>query len=118
VCFLAPMVRGAFCTAPKHLTCAQARATFRRSTRRRIFVPWGSCQRSRRATAAAQVGPFDKLSIKGLTTFAPGKPLTVAGTRPDGSSYEFTVNQTFNENQIHWFKAGSALNAMGAANKA
>lgn len=63
------------------------------------------------------MGPFDKLSIKGLTTFAPGKPLKVVGKKPDGSTYEFTVNQTFNENQIEWFKAGSALNAMGASKK-
>lgn len=64
-----------------------------------------------------KVGPFDKLSIKGLKTFTPGKQLTVEGTRPDGSKYEFPVNQTFNENQINWFKHGSALNAMGAAAK-
>jgi aconitate hydratase len=64
-----------------------------------------------------KVGPFDKLSIKGLTTLTPGKPLTVVGTRPDGSNYEFTVNHTFNDNQITWFKHGSALNAMGAASK-
>jgi aconitate hydratase len=60
-----------------------------------------------------QIGPFDRVSIKGLTTFAPGKPLTFVGMKPDGSIYEFPVNQTFNENQITWFKAGSALNAMG-----
>lgn len=64
-----------------------------------------------------KVGPFDSISIKGLTTLSPGKQLTVVGTRPDGSTYEFKVNQTFNENQITWFKHGSALNAMGAANK-
>ena len=58
-----------------------------------------------------QVGPFDKISIKGLTDFQPGKPLSVVGKKPDGSTYEFPVNQTFNE--IAWFKAGSALNAMG-----
>lgn len=61
-----------------------------------------------------KVGPFDKLAIRGLATFAPGKPLMVEGTRPDGSTYSFQVNQTFNENQINWFKHGSALNAMGA----
>ena len=60
-----------------------------------------------------KVGPRDKLSILGLPP-APGKQLTVRGTKPDGSSYEFPVNQTFNENQITWFKHGSALNAMGA----
>ena len=64
-----------------------------------------------------QVGPFDKISIKGLTTFAPGKALTLEGKTPDGSTYSFPVNQTFNEAQIAWFKAGSALNAMNAANK-
>jgi len=64
-----------------------------------------------------KVGPADKLSIKGLTTLTPGKPLTVVGSRPDGSTYEFVVNHTFNDNQITWFKHGSALNAMGAANK-
>ena len=60
-----------------------------------------------------KVGPFDTVSIKGLQSFAPGKPLTFSGTRPDGTTYEFPVNHTFNDNQITWFKAGSALNAMG-----
>ena len=66
-----------------------------------------------RAVRALQVGPFDRISIKGLTDFQPSKPLTVVGKKPDGSTYEFLVNQTFNDNQITWFKAGSALNAMG-----
>lgn len=48
-----------------------------------------------------QVGPFDRLSIKGLTSFAPGKGLTLVGKRPDGSTYEFPVNHTFNANQIN-----------------
>ncbi len=43
-----------------------------------------------------------------------GKQLTIQGTRTDGSTYRFPVNQTFNENQINWFKNGSALNAMAA----
>jgi aconitate hydratase len=64
-----------------------------------------------------KVGPFDRLAIRGLTEFAPGKQLTIEGTRPDGSKYSFPVNQTFNENQITWFKHGSALNAMAAATK-
>ncbi|CAL8467085.1 g6621 [Coccomyxa elongata] len=64
-----------------------------------------------------KVGPFDKISIKGLTDFQPGKPLTVVGKKPDGETYEFPVNQTFNDNQIEWFKAGSALNAMGKDKK-
>ncbi len=36
------------------------------------------------------------------------------GKRKDGSTYSFKVNHTFNENQINWFKHGSALNAMAA----
>ena len=63
------------------------------------------------------MGPFDKISIKGLTSFAPGKPLTLEGKSPEGKTYSFQVDQTFNENQIAWFKAGSALNAMAEANK-
>lgn len=64
-----------------------------------------------------KIAPTDEISILGLATFAPGKPLTLKGTRADGSTYEFPVNQTFNDNQITWFKAGSALNAMGEAGK-
>lgn len=44
--------------------------------------------------------PFDRLSIKGLTGFAPGAQLTLVGKRPDGSNYEVPLNHTFNENQI------------------
>lgn len=58
------------------------------------------------------VGPRDKLTIMGLKELAPGSVLTVKGTRPSGESYSFKVNHTFNENQIGWFKAGSALNLM------
>jgi aconitate hydratase len=64
-----------------------------------------------------KVGPFDRISIKGLDTFAPGKPLKLVGKRPDGSTYEFQLNHTFNANQINWFKHGSALNAMAAGRK-
>ncbi|KXZ42199.1 hypothetical protein GPECTOR_184g268 [Gonium pectorale] len=58
------------------------------------------------------VSPADRLSIRGLTAFAPGVPLVLEGRRPDGSSYRLTVNHTFNDNQINWFRHGSALNAM------
>ncbi len=44
------------------------------------------------AAVTVQVGPFDKISIKGLPTFAPGKPLTLEGKRPDGSTYSFPVS--------------------------
>lgn len=53
-----------------------------------------------------------KISIVGLDTFAPGVPLTAVVKNPDGSEHSITLNHTFNEGQIEWFKAGSALNRM------
>jgi aconitate hydratase len=54
----------------------------------------------------------DKISIIGLTEFAPGKNLKVKLTHSDGSEESFEVSHTYNETQIGWFKAGSALNHM------
>jgi aconitate hydratase len=54
----------------------------------------------------------DKISILGLTSFAPGKNLIIVLKHEDGSSEKFEALHTYNEAQIEWFKAGSALNAM------
>ena len=54
----------------------------------------------------------DTLDITGLTTFAPGKSLTVVLHHKDGSTDNLTVNHTYNEQQIEWFKAGGALNVI------
>jgi aconitate hydratase len=59
-----------------------------------------------------KIDPFDKVAIVGLTTFAPGKPLTLRLHKKTGETVDITVKHTFNENQIEWFKAGSALNRM------
>ncbi|PNH07230.1 Aconitate hydratase, mitochondrial [Tetrabaena socialis] len=64
-----------------------------------------------------KIDPTDKISIVGLKTFAPGKPLSLEGKKLDGSTYTIPVNHTFNDNQINWFKHGSALNAMAAVFK-
>lgn len=56
----------------------------------------------------------DSIEILGLTEFAPGKPLTVVLNHADGSKDEIKVNHTYNEGQIEWFKAGSALNLIKA----
>jgi aconitate hydratase len=67
----------------------------------------------------ASPADYDKLSgtdtidIVGLTDFTPGKPLSLNVTKKDGSQFSVTVNHTFNDDQIAWFKAGSALNHMG-----
>lgn len=52
----------------------------------------------------------DIIDIHGLTDFAPGKPLTIKLRHKDGTMEEFPVQHSYNEGQIEWFKAGSALN--------
>jgi len=54
----------------------------------------------------------DKISILGLTEFAPGKNLIIELLHPDGTKDRFEASHTYNHQQIEWFKAGSALNAM------
>lgn len=54
----------------------------------------------------------DTIDIVGLTEFVPGKPLTVVLNHKNGSSDAITVNHTYNEQQIEWFKAGGALNVI------
>ena len=52
----------------------------------------------------------DTIDILGLTSFTPGMPLQVVLHHEDGSSDTITVNHSYNEQQIEWFKAGGALN--------
>jgi len=60
----------------------------------------------------AKIEEGDKISIVGLKTFTPGKPLTAVIKKANGSKVEIALNHTFNESQIEWFRAGSALNRM------
>lgn len=53
----------------------------------------------------------DCLSVIGLKEFAPGRPLQVRVLHEDGTEETFAVQHTYNEQQIAWFRAGSALNA-------
>lgn len=52
----------------------------------------------------------DRIDISGLTDFQPGKQLTVTLNHANGNTDSFSVNHSYNQNQIAWFKAGSALN--------
>lgn len=52
----------------------------------------------------------DTLSVLGLQLLSPGKHLTVTANHKDGSKDTFEVQHTYNDQQIKWFKAGSALN--------
>ena len=52
----------------------------------------------------------DTIDVLGLTTFAPGNPLTLVFHHADGSHDEIIANHTYNQQQIEWFKEGAALN--------
>ena len=52
----------------------------------------------------------DKISISGIREFSPGKPFWVKLYHEDGSEENFQAAHSYNEQQIQWFKSGSALN--------
>ena len=52
----------------------------------------------------------DTFNFIDLSAFAPGKQLTLEVVHADGSKDEIKLDHTYNEAQIDWFKAGSALN--------
>ncbi|MDR1169862.1 MAG: aconitate hydratase [Prevotellaceae bacterium] len=57
----------------------------------------------------------DYISVD-TTDFKQGKPLTVILRHADGTTDEFNANHTYNELQIKWFRAGSALNKLKIEN--
>ena len=61
------------------------------------------------------VGQLDRLSVLGLSEFAPGRPLRLRIDHEDGSSDEVSVNHSYTDEQITWFQAGSALNKIAAS---
>jgi aconitate hydratase len=52
-----------------------------------------------------------------VENLAPGKSLTLTVKHADGSRDSISLNHTFNDQQIGWFKAGSALNLIAAHQK-
>jgi len=54
----------------------------------------------------------DRFSVTGLNSLAPGKPLQVTIHKKDGRTLTIQVNHSMTAQQITWFKAGSALNAL------
>jgi aconitate hydratase len=53
-----------------------------------------------------------------LKDFSAGKPITIEVVHADGSKDMIQANHTYNEQQIEWFKEGSALNLIKKQNKA
>jgi len=58
----------------------------------------------------------DTFDILGLESFAAGVPLSIVAHHADGTSDNITANHTYNEAQIDWFNAGSALNLIKQQN--
>lgn len=52
----------------------------------------------------------DIIDFKDLPDFTPDAPLTLVLKHSDGNQEEIKVNHSYNNFQIEWFKAGSALN--------
>ncbi len=58
----------------------------------------------------------DAIDVIGLKNFAPDVSLTVVLHHKDGTTDEFKANHSYNQVQIDWFKAGSALNLIRQQN--
>ena len=52
----------------------------------------------------------DMFNFVDLVDFTPGKPLTLEIEHQTGSKETIQLNHSYNQSQIEWFKAGSALN--------
>ncbi|KYG73949.1 MULTISPECIES: aconitate hydratase [Roseivirga] len=59
----------------------------------------------------------DTINFLDLDQFAEDKPLTLEFVHADGSKDIIKANHTYNEAQIGWFRAGSALNLIKEQNK-
>ena len=58
-----------------------------------------------------QIGEDDRINVLGLPP-VPGKPVRCQIVKPDGSTTDFEAKHTFSDEQIEWFRAGSALNVV------
>ncbi len=52
----------------------------------------------------------DKIDLLGFDAMAPGENLTIVLHHADGTQDQFEVKHSYNEAQIEWVRAGSALN--------
>lgn len=59
----------------------------------------------------ARLKPDDRISLLGLSQLAPGRPVKMLVNAKDGK-WETILDHSFNEEQIAYFRAGSALNLM------
>ena len=56
----------------------------------------------------------DTFNFVDLAAFSPKTPIHLELCHANGKNETIKLNHTFNEQQIEWFKAGSALNLISA----
>jgi aconitate hydratase len=61
-----------------------------------------------------KVEQTDRIGVVGLANLAPGKAVEVRLHKADGRVVTIQAKHSLTDKQIQWFKAGSALNALGA----
>jgi len=54
----------------------------------------------------------DRVNVTGLGALAPGKPVSVTLSKKDGSERTIQACHSMTDQQLAWFRAGSALNAL------
>jgi aconitate hydratase len=59
----------------------------------------------------------DRIDFRGLKDLQPGRPVEVTLNHIDGKNETILVNHSYNQAQIEWFKAGSALNLIRKSSK-
>ncbi len=60
----------------------------------------------------------DTFNFVDIASFKAGQPLTIEIKHADGTAHTIQVNHTYNDSQIGWFRAGSALNVIKKENAA
>ncbi len=64
------------------------------------------------ASTYGDIGEDDRISVLGLATLMPGDDVRCLINKPDGRRVEFLGRHTLSAEQLTWFAAGSALNAI------
>jgi len=65
----------------------------------------------------ARIRENDKFDITGLNEFSVGKKIRIIIHHSNGEDETIFANHSYNEPQIEWFKAGSALNLIRITEK-
>ena len=61
---------------------------------------------------------YDTFNFVDIASFKAGQALTIEIKHADGTAHTIQVNHTYNDSQIGWFRAGSALNVIKKENAA